>query len=180
MATESTHEAEPALKAGDLGGAYGPSAVAHHIARPPFLPGEMRRWFEERRATLASLLLRALECRGEVYLWNREYQLAVEVAREAVALRPFRETAYRLLMRSHAAAGNAGEALWVYEQCRTLMSEELGGLHLARRSCCISGCCSRQRDELCELRLIANGPMPCSWISVTPVAPPKCGIFPGM
>ena len=126
VATESIHEAESALKAGDPGGAYGPSAVAHHIARRPFLPGETGRWFEERRAKLASLLVRALECRGEVYLWNREYPLAVEVAREAVALRPFRETAYRLLMRSHAAAGNAGEALWVYEQCRTLMSEELG------------------------------------------------------
>ena len=126
VAADSIHEAEAALKAGDPGRAYGPSAVAHHIARRPFLPGETGRWFEGRREKLASLLVRALECRAEVYLWNREYPLAVEVAREAVTLRPFRESAYRLLMRSHAAAGNAGEALWVYEQCRTLMSEELG------------------------------------------------------
>jgi DNA-binding SARP family transcriptional activator len=126
VATDSIHEAESALMAGEPARAYGPSAVAHHIARRPFLPGETGRWFEERREKLASLLVRALECRAEVYLWNREYPLAVEVAREAVALRPFRESGYRLLMRSHAAAGNAGEALWVYEQCRTLMSAELG------------------------------------------------------
>ena len=126
VAADSIHEAEAALKAGDPGRAYGPSAVAHHIARRPFLPGETGRWFEERREKLASLLVRALECRAEVYLWNREFPLAIEVAREAVALRPFRESGYRLLMRSHAAAGNAGEALWVYEQCRALMSEELG------------------------------------------------------
>lgn len=126
VATDGIHEAEAALAAGDPGGAYGPSAVAHHIARRAFLPGEGGRWFEERREKLASLLVRALECRAEVYLWNREYPLAIEVAREAVTLRPFRESGYRLLMRAHAAAGNAGEALWVYERCRTLMSEELG------------------------------------------------------
>jgi DNA-binding SARP family transcriptional activator len=43
-----------------------------------------------------------------------------------VALRPFRESGYRLLMRAHAAAGNAAEALRVYEDCRALMSQELG------------------------------------------------------
>ena len=126
VAMDSIHEAEAALRAEDPGRAYGPSAVAHHIARRPFLPGETGRWFEERREKLASVLVRALECRAEVYLWNREFSLAVEVAREAVALRPFRESGYRLLMRSHAAAGNAAEALWVYERCRTLMADELG------------------------------------------------------
>jgi len=125
-AADAIHEAETALRLGDPAGAYGPSAVAHHIARRHFLPGEEGRWFEDRREKLAGILVRALECRAEVYLWNREYPLAVEAASEVVALRPFRETGYRLLMRAHAAAGNAAEALWVYERCRTLMSEELG------------------------------------------------------
>ena len=125
-AADAIHQAESALKAGDPGAAYGPSAVAHHIARRPFLPGEEGRWFEERREKLASILVRALECRAEVYLWNHEYSLAAEVASDAISLRPFRETGYRLLMRAHAAAGNAAEALWVYERCRTLMAAELG------------------------------------------------------
>lgn len=125
-ATDSIHEAESALQAGDPGRAYGPSAVAHHIARRPFLPGEDGRWIEQRRDRLRSILLRALECRAEVYLWNRENSLAVEAAREAIALEPFRESSYRLLMRAHVAAGNAAEALWVYERCRALISEELG------------------------------------------------------
>lgn len=125
-AADSIHEAEAALKAGDPARAYGPSAVAHHIARRPFLPGEEGRWVDHRREKLRSILVRALECRAEVYLWNREYPLAVEAARDAVALSPFRETGYRLLMRAHAAAGNGAEALWVYERCRKLISEELG------------------------------------------------------
>lgn len=125
-AADQIHQAESALKAGEPGRAYGPSAVAHHIARRPFLPGEEGRWIEDRREKLLGILVRALECRAEVYLWNREHPLAVEAAREVVARRPFRETGYRLLMRAHAAAGNAAEALWVYERCRKLISEELG------------------------------------------------------
>lgn len=125
-AADSVHEAEAALRAGEPGRAYGPSAVAHHIARRPFLPGEDAPWIEQRRDKLRSILTRALECRAEVYLWNREFPLAAEAARDAVALQPFRESGYRLLMRAHAAAGNAAEALRVYEACRCLIVEELG------------------------------------------------------
>lgn len=126
VALDSIHEAEALLQAGDPRGAYGPSAVAHHIARRPFLPGQEGEWFEARREGLAEILVRALECRAEVYLWNREHSLGLEAARELVRLRPFRESGYRLLMRAHVADGNAAEALRVYEACRTLISEELG------------------------------------------------------
>ena len=40
VAADSIHEAEVALRAGDPARAYGPSAVAHHIARRPLLPGD--------------------------------------------------------------------------------------------------------------------------------------------
>lgn len=126
IAADSIHEAEAALRAGEPARAYGPSAVAHHIARRPFLAGEQGRWVDQRRERLASILVRALECRTNIYLWNGEHSLAVEAARDAVALEPFRETAYQLLMRAHAAAGNTAEALLVYERCRVLISEELG------------------------------------------------------
>jgi SARP family transcriptional regulator, regulator of embCAB operon len=126
IAADAVHQAEAALQAGDPGRAYGPSAVAHHIARRPFLPEEPGEWFENRRARLASILVRALECRAEVYLWNREFSLAAEAAREVVTLQPFRETGYQLLMRAYAAMGNAAEALRVYEHCRLLIAEELG------------------------------------------------------
>lgn len=69
-ATDRIHEAESALRAGDPAGAYGPSAVAHHIARRPFLPGGDGHWLDMRREKLQSILVRALECRAEVYLWN--------------------------------------------------------------------------------------------------------------
>lgn len=126
VAADAIHEAEAALRAGDPARAYGPSAVAHHIARRPFLPGEEGEWIEHRRGKLTSILIRALECRAEVYLWNGEYPLALEAARDVVGLEPFRELGYRLLMRAHAGAGNGAEALRVYERCRVLIADELG------------------------------------------------------
>jgi DNA-binding SARP family transcriptional activator len=125
-AADAIHDAETAIRRDDPAGAYGPSAVAHHIARRPFLAGDESPWVESRRQKLRSILIRALECRAQVYLWNNECALAVEAARDAVTLEPFRETAHQLLMRAHAAAGNTAEALQAYERCRNLIASELG------------------------------------------------------
>jgi DNA-binding SARP family transcriptional activator len=138
-AAEAVHEAEFALRRGDPAAAYGPSAIAHHIARRPFLAGDDSRWAAARRDRLRAILVRALECRAHVYLWNSEHALAVEAARETIELEPFRETAHQLLMRAHSAAGNTAEALQAYERCRRLIADELGAdpspetkaLHLA-------------------------------------------------
>ena len=126
VAADAIHEAETAIQAGDPARAYGPSAVAHHIARRPLLAGLRGSWIESRRNRLRNVLLRALECRGEVYLWNHEHSLAIETAYELIGLEPLRESGHRMLMRSLAAAGNTAEALWVYEKCRRLIAREIG------------------------------------------------------
>ena len=51
---------------------------------------------------------------------------AVAAAEEAIALEPFRESAYLALIGAHATAGNRGEALRAYERCRRVLAEELG------------------------------------------------------
>lgn len=126
VAFDNLHRAEAALAAGDMPGAYGTSAVARHILQRAFLPGAGAEWIEVRRERLQAGLVRALECRAAFYLWNGEHNLAVESASGAVALAPFRESAYRLLMQAYAAAGNAAEGLRVYEQCRQFLAAELG------------------------------------------------------
>ena len=125
-AAEAIHDAEGHLRAGNPTAAFGPSAVAHHIAKRPFLRGEQSRWAQSHRDRLRGILVRALECRGEVFLWNREFPLAVEAAKEVLALEPFRENAHRLLIRSHAAGGNAADAKRAFEHCRKLFAQELG------------------------------------------------------
>jgi len=125
-AAGAIHDAEGALRAGRPTDAFGPSAVAHHIARRPFLVGESGPWVQAQRDRLRGILVRALECRGEVFLWNREILLAVEAAKEAIALEPFRETAHQLLIRAHAALGNAADAKRAYHHCREILATRLG------------------------------------------------------
>lgn len=125
-AADAIHDAEGELRAGRPTGAFGPSAVAHHIARRSFLVGERGPWVEAQRDRLRGILVRALECRGEVFLWNREIALAIEAAKEAIALEPFRETAHQLLIRTHAALGNAADANRAYHHCREILAARLG------------------------------------------------------
>jgi pentatricopeptide repeat protein len=48
------------------------------------------------------------------------------MANQALAIDPYRESSYRLLMRAHAACGNTPEAIRVYHRLRGLLDRELG------------------------------------------------------
>ena len=100
--------------------------MAYHIYKRPFLPAETVDWVARQRAQLTTLHVRACECLSEAYVRNGEARIAVELARQAVAAQPYRETAYQTLMRAHAAAGNRAEALLAFEECRRRISDELG------------------------------------------------------
>ncbi len=125
-AAEALQEAEEALVAGDLAQAKALAAEAAALARPPFLPGEDGAWTDGKRRELSEILRRALSCLAEADLLSGGAEEAAKWAEETIALEPYRESGYRLLMEAHAAAGNRAEALRVYERCRLLLAEELG------------------------------------------------------
>lgn len=125
-ALDALHEAEGSLKAARQRDAWSAAQAAYHICRRPFLAGEEGTWAAQTREMLATTFVRACECLAEVYIWNDEPAIAVDVARQAISVQPFRETGYQLLMRAHAACGNKAEALRAYEDCRRRISEELG------------------------------------------------------
>jgi len=125
-ASDAIHEAEGLLKARKWRPAWAAAQVAYHVSRRPFLPSETGSWVDHEREHLRTVFARACECLAETYIRNGESSIAVDVANQMVAIHPFRETGYQLLMRAHAAAGNRAEALWVYERCRKLISDELG------------------------------------------------------
>lgn len=75
---------------------------------------------------LRTLLTRGLECLATVSQLTGEPSLAIQYTTEVLKLEPFREVAYQQLMRLHAKIGNNAEALRVFEQCRSLLREELG------------------------------------------------------
>jgi DNA-binding SARP family transcriptional activator len=90
------------------------------------LPGETGAWVEQWRRDLAALRLRALEGYVDICLGEGQHALAAQVAREAIALEPFRESSHQRLMRCEAALGNRAEAVRVYHRCRKMLRDELG------------------------------------------------------
>ena len=93
-----------------------------------FLPDAEGGWAAEQRRELETIRLRALETLAEAGLrqGGRELGAAEQAARSAIAAAPFRESAHRLLMEVHEAAGNPAEALRAFEELRSLLREELG------------------------------------------------------
>ena len=118
--------AEAALRADDPQRVLGPATVAATIARRPFLSGLNGFWEDSRRRRLERQLVRALDCLAEMRIASGEPGLAVETATEAVALDPFRERSYQLLMKAYAAGGNRAKSIEVYHGLRELLASELG------------------------------------------------------
>lgn len=125
-AFDSLHAAEGMLKRDRYQDAWAAAQVAYHIYKRPFLPAETGDWAVQQRERMATFHVRACECLAETYIRNGEPAVAVDLARQAVAVQPYRETAYQMLMRAHEAAGNRAEALRTFEECRRRISDHLG------------------------------------------------------
>lgn len=125
-AAAAIHRAEAALAAGDHRDAGSAALIARSIASRPLLPGEEAEWLDLLRARLADIRLRALECLGDVWIARGDPLLAARDAWEAIRVDPFRESAHRLLIRAHIAAGDRGAAAEAYAACQRVLAEELG------------------------------------------------------
>src|SRR3954452_631466 len=121
-------EAEAAMESADhtLAAERAREALATDLQT--FLPDAEGGWAAEQRRELETIRLRALETLAEAGLrqGGRELGAAEQAARAAIAAAPFRESAHRLLMEIHEAAGNPAEALRAFEELRLLLREELG------------------------------------------------------
>ena len=125
-AANALDEAEGAIRRGDTVTAWSMANVAVVISKRPVLADIEAPWIESQRAALRALQMRALQVLVSVSANNGESLLALYHAREMIELEPFRETAYQLLMKMHADAGDRAEALRVFARCRALLRDELG------------------------------------------------------
>ncbi len=127
-AEEAIHRAEAAVAQRNWGRGWGPALIALFTARRGFLPGADLPWAEEHRRRLDEIRVAALECYAAVALGVGGSELAPgeRVARELVAVAPFRERGHGLLMEILVARGNGAEALRVYEALRERLRDELG------------------------------------------------------
>jgi DNA-binding SARP family transcriptional activator len=125
-AHDAIHRAEVARGVGDDAGAGAWALAARAIATRPLLPGEEGEWLEGLRRRLIDVRLRALECLGGIWVARGDPALAARDAAEAIGLDPFRESAHRLLIRAHLAAGDRAAAAHALARLRTLPADELG------------------------------------------------------
>jgi len=103
--------------------AWGAAQVAYHISKRPFLANEAGPWVDEQREHLRTIFARACECLAEVYIWNGEPTVAVDVAKEVVAIHPFRETR---ISAPHARARRRGQSRRGIVGLRALPQAHLG------------------------------------------------------
>lgn len=125
-AVNAVDHAEGALRRGDESRAWSEATVGAGIAHRPVLPGEDLAWITDLRALVHATWVRALDVLARVYLSKGQSALAVAVARQLVDAEPYRESAYRHMMRAHLLAGERAEALRVYDGLRRRLVEDLG------------------------------------------------------
>lgn len=122
------HLAESMLAAGRNAEAWWAAAPAMYIGGRPLLPGHEGDWIDEWRRLLTDARQRAVEvyATASLRIGGGEIVQAVRLSQELVAMSPYHESGYRLLMESLAAQGNIAEALRVYEDLRSRLADELG------------------------------------------------------
>jgi DNA-binding SARP family transcriptional activator len=127
-ALDGLHRAESHVAAGEWAEAWGPAGIAYHVASRRLLQGHDRPWLDEWRRRLDDVRLRGLECvaAARLGLGGPTLPQAEECGRQLIALAPYRENGYRILMEALEQRGNVAEALLVYDRLRVLLREELG------------------------------------------------------
>lgn len=83
-------------------------------------------WVLIEREQYHQLRLYALEAMTDRLTEARRHGEAVAAGLAVVRAEPLRESAHRVLVKAHLAAGNRVAALRQYEQCRRVLFEELG------------------------------------------------------
>lgn len=121
------HEAaKAALEAGDRLAALSSARASAGVWSHDFLPGASGAWVEAQQLRLSNLYLASLEIASEAAAASRDWETARVAAEEIIAREPYRESAYVLLMKAVAGAGNVGEAMRAYNRCCEVLDHELG------------------------------------------------------
>ena len=82
-------------------------------------------WTAAERERLNTIALVAMTRLAEILLPSDPLE-SIRLTRRVLEIDPLWETAYRIEMQAHLAAGNRPMAIRVYQQCEKLMAEEYG------------------------------------------------------
>jgi DNA-binding SARP family transcriptional activator len=126
LAAERVHAAEAAFRGRDIDAAAADGLVASMIASRTFLLGFDGPWVSAWRARLTDVRLRALDLLSQVWLEKGEPDQAGRDAEAILLIDPYREEAYRTLIRAHLARGDHASAARAYAQCVARLAADLG------------------------------------------------------
>jgi len=126
LAAARVHTAEAALRRGEIDAAAADGLVASMIASRSFLPGFDGPWAAASRTRLVDVRLRALDLLSQVWLAKGEPAQAGRDAEAIVRIDPYREEAYRTLIRAHLARGDRASAARTYAQLAERLAVDLG------------------------------------------------------
>lgn len=101
-------------------------AAVEVLVRGDLLPDWYDDWLDGHRERLRQASVHALEQASGRLSVDGEHARAIDLAVQAVAVEPLRESANRALVVAHVAEGNHAEALRQYERFRFLLHSELG------------------------------------------------------
>jgi DNA-binding SARP family transcriptional activator len=126
LAGARIHAAEAAFRRGSIDAAAADGLIASMIASRTFLPGFDGPWATSWRARLIDVRLRALDLLSRVWLEKGEPDQAGRDAVAILLIDPYREEAYRTLIRAHLARGDRASAARAYAQCAERLTADLG------------------------------------------------------
>lgn len=115
------------LSENDARQAYGWALASYMIAREELLPGEEAAWLVHKRNELFALLMQSIDRLILIYTATGNIDMALKFGEEAITRDPLRESAYRQLMRLHAAGANNGGVVSAFERCCTAFTLHVGG-----------------------------------------------------
>jgi DNA-binding SARP family transcriptional activator len=90
------------------------------------LPAWNEEWLILERQRWDHLRLHALEHLADHFAAVGRHMDALEAGHAAVAIAPYRESAYRAVIRAYIAEGNGASALALYHRCQRLLMQDLG------------------------------------------------------
>ncbi|WP_240793251.1 AfsR/SARP family transcriptional regulator [Arthrobacter crystallopoietes] len=93
------------------------------VDRGEYLPGVESTWAVQRREYLEHQAAQARLEAAQIAFKDQSYQQAIQLAEEVVARDPFKESAWRLLMRIVSAVGDEDRVVASFHRCITALNE---------------------------------------------------------
>ncbi len=100
--------------------------TANELYRGDFMAGIYEDWAEERRNFYTQQHSRVLNGLAKLAFTDKSWSNALKFANQILQNDPFREDAYRLIMKTYAAQGKRASVVEQFETLQTLLKKELG------------------------------------------------------